>query len=44
MLLCASLLLGKGIDPSVLLVVGKIVGQTGFFSLGQATNLEDGKL
>ncbi len=34
--------LGKGMNPSVLPAMGKILGQTGFFSLGQATSLGEG--
>ena len=37
--------LGKGMNPIILLPgMGKIVGQTGFFSLGEATSLGEGKL
>ena len=37
--------LGKGMNPIILPpAIGKIVGQTWFFSLGQATSLEEGKL
>ena len=37
--------LGKGMNPIILPpVMGKIVGQTRFFSLGEATSLGEGKL
>ena len=37
--------LGKGMNPIILpSAMGKIVGQTGFFSLGEATSLGEGKL
>ena len=37
--------LGKGMNPIILLpTMGKIVGQTRFFSLGEATSLGEGKL
>ena len=37
--------LGKGMNPIILPpAMGKIVGQTGFFSLGEATSLGEGKL
>ena len=37
--------LGKGINPIILPpTMGKIVGQTRFFSLGEATSLGEGKL
>ena len=37
--------LGKGMNPIILpSAMGKIVGQTGFFSLGEATSLGKGKL
>ena len=37
--------IGKGMNPIILpLAMGKIVGQTRFFSLGEATNLGEGKL
>ena len=37
--------LGKGMYPIILPpAMGKIVGQTKFFSLGEATSLEEGKL
>ena len=37
--------LGKGMNPIILPpAMGKIVGQTRFFSLGEATSLEKGKL
>ena len=37
--------LGKGMNPVILPPsMGKIVGQTGFFSLGEATSLGEGKL
>ena len=37
--------LGKGMNPIILsLAMGKIVGQTRFFSLGEATSLVEGKL
>ena len=37
--------LGKGMNPFTLPpAMGKIVGQTGFFSLGEATSLGEGKL
>ena len=37
--------LGKGINPIILLpAMGKIVGQTEFFSFGEATSLWEGKL
>ena len=37
--------LGKGMNPIILpLAMSKIVGQTGFFSLGKATSLGEGKL
>ena len=37
--------LGKGMNPNILPpTMGEIVGQTRFFSLGQATNLGEGKL
>ena len=36
---------GKGMNPIILLpAMGKIVGQTRFFSLGEATSLGEGKL
>ena len=36
---------GKGINPIILpSAMGKIVGQTRFFSLGEATSLGEGKL
>ena len=38
-------LLGKGMNPIILPpAMGKIVGQTRFFSLGEATSLGEGKL
>ena len=37
--------LGKGMNPMILpLAMDKIVGQTEFFSLGEATSLGEGKL
>ena len=37
--------LGKGMNPIILPpVMGKIVGQTRFFNLGEATSLGEGKL
>ena len=37
--------LGKGMNPIILPpALGKIVGQTRFFSLGEATSLGEGKL
>ena len=37
--------LGKGMNPIIRpTAMGKIVGQTGFFSLGEATSLGEGKL
>ena len=37
--------LGKGMNPIILpSAMGKIVGQTWFFSLGEATSLGEGKL
>ena len=37
--------LGKGMNPIILpSAMGKMVGQTGFFSLGEATSLGEGKL
>ncbi len=37
--------LGKGMNPIILPpAMGKIVGQTWFFSLGEATRLGEGKL
>ncbi len=37
--------LGKGMNPIILPpAMGKIVGQTSFFSLGEATSLGEGKL
>ena len=37
--------LGKGMNPIILpSAMGKIVGQTRFFSLGEATSLGEGKL
>ena len=37
--------LGKGMNPIILPpAMGKIVGQTRFFSLGEATSLGEGKL
>ena len=37
--------LGKGMNPIILPpAMGKIVGQTSFFSLGKATSLGEGKL
>ena len=37
--------LGKGMNPIIPPpAMGKIVGQTGFFSLGEATSLREGKL
>ena len=37
--------LGKGMNPIILPpAMGKIVGQTSFFSHGEATSLEEGKL
>ena len=37
--------LGKGMNPIILPpAMGKIVGQTKFFSLGEATSLGEGKL
>ena len=37
--------LGKGMNPIILPpAMGKIVGQIGFFSLGEATSLGEGKL
>ena len=37
--------IGKGLNPIILLpAMGKIVGQTRFFSLGEATSLGEGKL
>ena len=37
--------LWKGVNPIILLpAMGKIVGQTRFFSLGKATSLGEGKL
>ena len=37
--------LGKGMNPIILPpAMGKIVGQTGLFSLGKATSLGEGKL
>ena len=37
--------LGKGMNPIILPpAMGKIVGQTKFFSLGEATSLREGKL
>ena len=37
--------LGKGMNPIILPpAMGKTVGQTGFFSLGEATSLGEGKL
>ena len=37
--------LGKGKNPTILpLALSRIVGQTGFFSLGMVTSLEEGKL
>ena len=37
--------LGKGMNPIILpLVMGKIVGQTRFFRLGEATSLGEGIL
>ena len=37
--------LGKGVNPIILPpATGKIVGQTRFFSLGEATSLGEGKL
>ena len=37
--------LGKGMNPIILPpAMGKRVGQTGFFSLGEAINLGEGKL
>ena len=37
--------LGKGMNPIILPpAMGKIVGQTGFFRLGEATSLGEGKL
>ena len=41
---CANTL-GKGMNLIILPpAIGKIVGQTVFFSLGKATSLEEGKL
>ena len=38
-------ILGKVMNPIILPpAMGKIVGQTGFFSLGEATSLGEGKL
>ena len=38
-------ILGKGMNPNILPpAIGKIVGQTWFFSLGEATSLGEGKL
>ena len=38
-------ILGKGMNPIILPpAMGKIVGQTRFFSLGEATSLGQGKL
>ena len=38
-------ILGKGMNPIILPpAIGKIVGQTGFFSFGEATSLGEGKL
>ena len=37
--------LGEGMNPIILpLAMGKIVGRTRFFSLGEATSLGEGKL
>ena len=37
--------LGKGMNPIIHpLAMGRFVGQTGFFSLGEATSLGEGKL
>ena len=37
--------LGKGTNPIILPpAMGKLVGQTGFLSLGEATSLGEGKL
>ena len=37
--------LGKGMNPIILPpAIGRIVGQTRFFSLGKATSLGEGKL
>ena len=37
--------IGKGMNPIILPpAMGKIVGQTRFFSLGEATSLGEGKL
>ena len=37
--------LGKGMNPIILPpAMGKIIGQTRFFSLGEATSLREGKL
>ena len=37
--------LGKGMNPNILPpAMGEIVGQTRFFSLGEATSLGEGKL
>ena len=37
--------LGKGMNPIILSpAMGKIVGQTRFFDLGEETSLEEGKL
>ena len=37
--------LGKGMNPTILPpAMGKLVGQTRFFSLSEASSLEEGKL
>ena len=42
---CISHTLGKGMNPIILPpAMGKIVGQTMFFSVGEATSLGEGKL
>ena len=44
-ILHCSNILGKGMNPNILPpTMGKIVGQTRFFSLGEPTSLGEGKL
>ena len=44
-LIAFHIALGKGMNPIILPpAMGKIVGQTRFFSLGEATSLGEGKL
>ena len=41
----SAVILGKGMNPTILSpTIGKIAEQTGFFKLGMATSLGEGKL